>query len=126
MNYLNEITSIIFADDTTLISSGIDIQDAIIKLKSETKKLLVWCDYNKLSINLSKTYAKIITNKPNNIKKPLKLIHLDSNPAEIVNIFKLLEGTLDNNVNFDDYRAMLTKSTNVFLQLKNFFIYHLM
>ena len=29
-------------------------------------------------------------NKRNYLKKPLKLIHLDSNPVEMVNKFKLL------------------------------------
>ena len=111
--YLNEIASVLFADDTTLISSGTDIQAAIIKLKSETKNLLVWCDYNRLSINWSKTYAMVITNKRAYLKQPLKFIHLDSNRVEMVNNFKLLGVTLDTKLNFDAYSAMLAKSINI-------------
>ena len=54
----------------------------------------------------------VITNKRNYLKKPLKFIQLDSNPVEMVNKFKLLEATLDNKLNFDDYSAMFTQSIN--------------
>ena len=49
--YLDEITSVLIPDDTTLISSATDIQAALIKLKSETKKLIVLYEITILTKN---------------------------------------------------------------------------
>ncbi len=50
-----------FADDTTNLLSNIDFSQLIIDFKNEVKLLIDWCNFNKMDINWSKTYAMIIS-----------------------------------------------------------------
>ena len=46
--YDNEIDSLLFADDTTILASGNDFKSALANLKSSSTKLIDWSNFNRL------------------------------------------------------------------------------
>ena len=63
----NELTPIMFADDTNIFISDKNIPKLFLKMKGELEKLSVWFKANKLSINVKKTKYSIF--HPTNKKK---------------------------------------------------------
>ena len=61
--YLEELYSILFADDTTIGSFNVNAEEAITKMGKEIENILNWCKFNKFNINWSKTYGMFITNQ---------------------------------------------------------------
>ena len=51
----NKFVSILFADDTTILFEGQNIDSIVTSLNYELVKLIIWLNANKLSINVSKT-----------------------------------------------------------------------
>jgi hypothetical protein len=60
--FLSEIFSTLFADDTSLLFSGPNLDKTISLLRVGLKQLNEWCKHNRLFINWPKTYLMIITN----------------------------------------------------------------
>ena len=54
------LTFRIFADDTNVFASARDLKSLEQLINSELKKVKLWCDANKLSINFSKTNFMIV------------------------------------------------------------------
>ena len=60
LTYIDDMTSsdsmqfILFADDTNLCYSHLDINVLVRNIKTEISKIKSWCDVNKLSINVKK------------------------------------------------------------------------
>ena len=50
----------IFADDTNVFASARDLRSLEQLINTELKKVKLWCDVNKLSINFSKTNFMIV------------------------------------------------------------------
>ncbi|CAF0968929.1 unnamed protein product, partial [Brachionus calyciflorus] len=99
VKFLSDFTVKLFADDTTLIQVGNDINELIEAFNKSIKKLLVWCHYNRIDINWSKTKIMFVSNKkktcfPTTISK-------DKNDIEVLlNIrFKLVESNDFNHLN---------------------------
>ena len=86
-----------FADDTTLYDSDLDLIQLQKKFLSSLCNLTEWCNCNRLDINWSKTYFMFITNK--RVRTPISIIVAD-NVVQVVDTFKLLGVTLDNKLNF--------------------------
>ncbi|CAF1025299.1 unnamed protein product, partial [Brachionus calyciflorus] len=63
LGFLSDFTVKPYADDTTLIQVGNDINELIEAFNKSIKKLLVWCHYNRIDINWSKTEIMIVSNK---------------------------------------------------------------
>lgn len=61
-NCLNFTKSIIFADDTTIFMSGMDINQLYRNVNSDLKSLTDWFRANKLSLNVSKTHYVMFAN----------------------------------------------------------------
>ena len=59
-NCSNVLTFRIFADDTNVFASARDLKALEKIVNSELKKVKIWCDVNRLSINFSKTNFMII------------------------------------------------------------------
>ena len=53
-NCSNALTFRIFADDTNVFASARDLKVLEKTVNSELKKVKIWCDVNRLSINFSK------------------------------------------------------------------------
>jgi len=65
---------VLFADDTTIYYSSIDLNGVISKITSDLENLTDWFRANKLSLNISKTNYMLFSN--NNIKVPDSMIKL--------------------------------------------------
>ena len=59
-NCSSALTFRIFADDTNVFASARDLKTLEKIVNSELKKVKIWCDVNRLSINFSKTNFMII------------------------------------------------------------------
>ena len=59
----NSILPILFADDTNAFVTGRNINDLIILMNNELKKLMSWLYANKLSLNVNKTHFLIFRSK---------------------------------------------------------------
>ena len=59
-NSSNALTFRIFADDTNVFALARDVKVLKKIVNSELKKVKIWCDVNRLSINFSKTNFMII------------------------------------------------------------------
>ena len=64
--YINDLTrvseklfTILFADDTTILIEGTQVNSMITSLNAELAKLTEWLKANKLSINVSKTHYMV-------------------------------------------------------------------
>ena len=72
----------------------------ISKFKSAVLSIIEWCDYNRLDINWSKTYAMFVHNKTD-LKINIDKITINSKiQVAIVDKFKLLGVTIDNQLKF--------------------------
>ena len=58
----NLFSSILYADDTTLLSKNSDYGELIDSINSEIPRLYEWTNANRLSLNLNKTYAMLYSN----------------------------------------------------------------
>ena len=54
-NCSNALTFRIFTDDTNVFASARNLKDLEEVVNSELKKVKIWCDVNRLSINFTKT-----------------------------------------------------------------------
>ena len=100
--FLNNIYSKLFADDTTLVFDGSNLVDCNTSLKNGIIVLNEWCKHNRLYINWSKTFVMYITNKRVELPKSVDIINQS---IEVVDSFVLLGVTLDNKLNFDLFVA---------------------
>ncbi|CAF0861672.1 unnamed protein product, partial [Brachionus calyciflorus] len=108
--YLDNITVKLFADDTTIINCADNIEDLLSHFSLAIKKLILWCDLNRIDINWDKTKVMFVTNKKNvNIPEKLKI---EGSEIEVVDNFKLLGITIDNKLNFLKYVSDLRNSIN--------------
>ena len=78
--YINDICQVsdlmklvIFADDTSLFCSNKNLEQLLNNINDELKKLKVWFDYNKLSLNVSKTKFILFGKKKVNIQVKLEI-----------------------------------------------------
>jgi len=106
---LEGLSSKLFADDTTIYSSGLVLADVIVDFQKRIKPLGSWCSLNRLDINWSKTYVMFITNS--RITLPTTVL-LNDVSVSVVNEFKLLGITLDNKLNFNKHIATICRQIN--------------
>ena len=127
--YINDIKQAIqyskinlFADDSTIAISCSDLNDGLNKINIDLKNLTKWICANKLSLNVNKTKAMIITK--NGIKKIKELkdakqieIKIGDELVEIVDEIKLLGVIIDDQLKFDSHLEYLCKK-----MLKKFYV----
>ena len=109
-SYLEESICKLFADDTSLLASGLSVEDCVIKMKKLFEKVLEWCEHNRLSINYSKTYVMFISSNKKDIK-PEQVI-LGKQNLQVVTSFKLLGVTIDDTLSFRNHVSNLCISIN--------------
>ena len=56
---VNDCNIKLYADDSVLYPSGLNSEEAAVKLQDSQDKFCVWCDINKLTINTKKTKLMI-------------------------------------------------------------------
>jgi hypothetical protein len=122
--YILELSCKLFADDTTLYDEGENLNLLIRKFFHDIQPMIEWCNFNKLDINLSKTFFMFITNQ--NVKNFPTEILIGEIAVQVVNKFKLLGFTIDNKLNFEKYSSDLRKAINfkLFSIKRIFFLAH--
>jgi hypothetical protein len=56
---VQNFTSILFADDTTLCQSNTNFDDLVMVFKRDLVQFFDWCAHNRMDVNWSKTFIKI-------------------------------------------------------------------
>ena len=98
-----------FADDTTIFTSGYNSSKTITEFSKLLLPFLDWVLNNQLTINWNKTKLMIITKQ--RIVRPKSLV-INSITVEVVDVFKLLGVTIDHNLFFYKYFDCLRSSVN--------------
>ena len=88
---LNRITTVMYADDTTIVFRGQTDVSLFISLKYILEKVLDWCNFNKLALNVNKTKLMLF----NVNKRTFPEIQLNNKVIEVVSDIKYLGFTLD-------------------------------
>ena len=91
--FLYTLLAKLFADDTTQYVIGDDIDALILDFNSRALAVFDWCNFNRLDMICSKTFAMFNTNK--RVKIPISIV-LCNHRIESVNNFKLQGVNIDN------------------------------
>ena len=119
--YINDICLVspsmkfvLFADDTTIISSGHNLQQLLNDITQEMDKVKIWFDQNKLSLNLEKTKYILFGNRKIEISEPIKI---DNKYIERVEQATFLGVVVDNRMSWKPHinhvRTKVAKSVGV-------------
>jgi hypothetical protein len=110
VNDLNEIAptlyKVLFADDTVLLRSGVDLSILANQLNDDLKLLMDWMNYNKLCVNVEKTKCMIFTSRRVYQSPCIKMNGIE---VEIVGTYKYLGLTIDDGLTFHDHIILLKK-----------------
>jgi len=134
--------SVLFADDTTCLSKGKNLQELLTNVKDELQKIAVWFRSNKMAVNTSKTKFIVFRTQGKRIDVNDCVLTFNNNepgqpenPSLISNIdriycdgneknFKLLGVLFDEYLSFDDHIsslcAKISKSLFCLNRIKNF------
>jgi len=107
--FINAASAKLFADDTTLYHSGVDLSEIINYFSKIINDLLLWCKNNRLDINWTKTFLMVFTNK--RIKIPDSICFKEIE-IKCVNEFKLLGITIDSKLSFNTHVSNLGRIIN--------------
>ena len=99
-NLLGDDNYVLYADDTSLVYSGKDLNQLASHVNGKLSLIYEWCNYNKLSLNPEKSEFMIIsshrfTNPP--------LIQIDYHEVKMVNCAKYLGVFLDDHIKYHDH-----------------------
>ena len=115
------ISSVLFADDTTLCLSGPNLNNLVSTFNLELKKFHIWTISNKLSINVSKTNCFLVSNRANHqITTP---IIFNGHSLSFENSVKFLGVIIDSKLNFGEHiksvKCRISKSIGILNNIKN-------
>ena len=119
-NVSSVLSSVLFADDTTLFASDICHYRLIESFNSELEKVAMWTKANMLSLNVNKTFAVSFTNR-----EPGDCFHMlffDGEQVQFNTSGKFLGLIIDSSLNFRDHISMIynkiSKTIGIFYRLK--------
>jgi len=140
--YINDLptvspifTPIMYADDTTLLTSlenvcianniSTDLNMASLYINTELQKYNEWLSLNKLSLSIAKTKAMVFRTPQKVINLDLLKLQLNNTSIEIVENFNFLGITLDHSLTWNNHVDIISKKINsvngLMCRLKNFF-----
>jgi len=137
--YVNDISSvtkhfhsIVYADDTTLmtsINSSIGYNDIQMKLNKELKEINDWLKTNKLSLNIKKTKCMIFHTPQKNMRNiTLPKLFIDNIQLEFVDQFNFLGIIIDKHLTWKSHVDMvakkLSKTIGIMHKLRNTLPYY--
>ena len=107
------VASALFADDTTIFTTGTSVEDIAAKLNSAMSRISSWISKNGLMLNITKTMTMLIR-LPSKRPPPLVVSYNDSLIDE-VQVFKLLGVFVDQHLKWDHHvnHVATTVSRNV-------------
>ena len=122
-NFSTNATSVLFADDTTLLLSDLSYNKLIETSKAELIRLKEWMDCNRLTINKDKTCVMLISNRLN-VKLVRPSLNIDNVPLTVVDHAPFLGVIFDNGLKFNKHcehiSSKISKSIGVLFRLKQF------
>ena len=98
-NISNKFKSVLFADDTALVFTGYSMNNLISVCNNELEKFYSWCCSNRMSINVDKTYAMLISNRRNDTSN--LEISLGNRTLQLKKEYLYLGVHLDDNLRFN-------------------------
>lgn len=106
VNYIQETETSLYADDTAFFTKLKSIPIANQTMSNACNQFQQWCNMNKLTLNLAKCKVIIISNstgkKLKEIKHDIK-VKIGNYQLELVNEFKYLGITIDENLRFNSH-----------------------
>lgn len=99
----------LYADDTVIYSSGLDISQIKHSLQTDFNLVQKWFSANKLLLNEKKSYSMLFCPRPNSL--PLTIKSLDEIALQKVEKFKYLGLWLDSQLSFKSHINSITKKT---------------
>ena len=97
----------LYADDTVLYQSGVNREEAKVKLQSSVEKFKILCNVNAVTINVSKTKVMAFATR-SKVKKCKDVnIQIGNENLKIASSYKYLGMTLDSTLNFKIILARL-------------------
>ena len=122
VNLPNNFNVLLFADDTTLSTSGGNFTQLVDTLNLELGDIVDWMAANRLSLNIDKTYALISSKCDYNII--LDPIIFDSKFVNVVTEAKFLGVFVDNDLSFRKHISYvcnkLSKTVGILSRIKHF------
>ena len=125
--YINDLPNALlnqprlYTDDTCLLISSPNIEDLNVKSKTELHNCKIWMDFNKLSLNINKTYSLLINPTVHHFSSDsIALFNIDG--IQHVNVIKYLGIEIDSQLNFkshiDNVQSKIAKGVGIlFLKL---------
>jgi endonuclease/exonuclease/phosphatase family metal-dependent hydrolase len=103
-----------FADDTTLHSSAVDVDSLSVSLQRSADELQNWSEHNHMALNAKKTEVMLITTrqKRQNLKASFPKIKISNQNLEEVSHHKVLGVIIDNNLSWSNHIQHLCKKVS--------------
>jgi hypothetical protein len=110
INDFNKISSkfvpFIFADDTNIFMKGKSLDDLVCDMNEELKKVVIWLQANKLSLNVVKTHYMFFKPKSKKYDSSISL-SINGTTIQLVNSTKFIGVMLDSNLRWDHHIKMI-------------------
>ena len=120
-NVSPNISTILFADDTTLIFRNKNFNQLILNCNSELEKFRQWCLANRLSLNVDKTCALIFSNRSYDQNC---VISFGVSPINICTEYTFLGVKIDRNLKFNLHTRYvsnkISKNIGILYKLSNY------
>ena len=110
----------LYVDDTCLLISSSNIEDLKSKSKTELHNCKIWMDFNKLSLNIKKTYSLLINpTVHHSLSDAIAFFNIDE--IQHVNVIKYLGIEIDSQLNFkshiDNVQSKIAKRVGILFKL---------
>ena len=99
----------LYADDTVIYQKHQNVSCAAQSLQDDLDRLVLWCDQNKLTINVKKTKAMVFTTSPRKKLPPINLM-LRNERLAVVDSYKYLGLTLDSALTYEQHVKYMVKT----------------
>jgi hypothetical protein len=106
--FMHDITLLLFADDTTLVKAGTNVNFIVVKLQEALDALVKWCDTWGFRISVEKTTAVLFTNYHCSINNKLTIRGV---PIPVANSFKFLGVMFDRRLTWAPHIQYLKTKT---------------
>ena len=122
-NISESLTSILFADDTTVIVESDSVSDAIALMNLELIKLNIWLQANKLTLNTTKTHYMVFDRGRKQSEN--NLLTLNNKSIGYVKFTKFLGVIIDEQLNWLNHisyvKNKISKGFGIILRARTFF-----
>ena len=106
VNATNQLSFVLYADDTTVYTSSSNIDEAIVTMNQGLINIANWFDSNKLTLNVDKTQLMMLSRR--DTFRPQTVVSLKGKQLERVRETKFLGVILDEQLNWKSHIKMIT------------------